>query len=164
MCGGSVGRTAGRARRHGSATGLVLALSAALLAPMSPATAQDAGDLAPVVYRAVASGPGDGERRPVLKVQMPGMPGMMGPAQGGSQGSMGGGMTMVMTGDTAVEMMSGACTAGLFIGGIAVAVAGPVSLPAVAGSAGVGCGFAMAATAAGMVGMMAGRTVYAWFK
>ncbi|HEY8872924.1 MAG TPA: hypothetical protein VIM52_07830, partial [Stellaceae bacterium] len=75
---------------------------------------------------APSSGGIDGDRFPLRNAQfMPGMPGMpqmppmMAPRAGGTQGSMGGGMTMVMTGDTIVEMTAGACTAGLFIGGVA---------------------------------------------
>jgi hypothetical protein len=93
--------------------------------------------------------------------QMTQMPPMMAPRAGGTQGSMGGGMTMVMTGDTIVEMTAGACTAGLFIGGVAAAVAtapaAPVSTGVILSSAGIGCGFAVLATAAGMVGMFGGR-------
>ena len=117
---------------------------------------------------APSSGGIEGDRGPVRNAQfmpgmpsMPQMPPMMAPRQGGSQGSMGGGMTMVMTGDTIVEMTAGACTAGLFIGGVAAAVAtapaAPVSTGVILSSAGIGCGFAVAATAAGMVGMFGGR-------
>ena len=98
---------------------------------------------------------------------MPGMPGMQGmgpmmtPQQGGTQGSMGGGMAMVMTGDSIAEMMGGACAAGVFIGGVAAVAAmtpaAPLALSGVLSSAGIGCGFAMAATAAGMAGMLGAR-------
>lgn len=102
---------------------------------------------------------------PMMQMQMPQMqmPPMMAPRAGGSQGSMGGGMTMVMTGDTILEMTAGACTAGLFIGGVAAAVAtapaAPVSTSVILSSAGIGCGFAVAATAAGMVGMVGARAL-----
>ena len=96
------------------------------------------------------------------------MPPMLAPRTGGSQGSMGSGMTMVMTGDTILEMMAGACTAGLFIGGVAAAVAtapaAPITVGVIASSAGIGCGFAMAATGAGMAGMIGSRAVYERFK
>jgi hypothetical protein len=114
----------------------------------------------------------DGDPSPVRNAQfmpgMPQMPPMMIPRPGGTQSSMGGGMTMVMTGDTILEMTAGACTAGLFIGGVAAAMAAgpaaPVSASAILSSAGIGCGFAVAATAAGMVGMMGGRTLYELFQ
>ena len=148
-------------------------LSGVLLAHGFPATAQTIGEPAarPVLTRLAPSSSGiDGDRSTVLNAQfMPGMPQMaqmppmMGPIEGGTQGSMGGGMTMVMTGDTILEMTAGACTAGLFIGGVAAAVAtapaAPVSTAAILSSAGIGCGFAVAATAAGMVGMMGGRAL-----
>jgi hypothetical protein len=101
---------------------------------------------------------------PMMQMQMPPM---MVPRAGGSQGSMGGGMAMVMTGDTLLEMMAGACTAGLLIGGVAAAAAATPAAPAAASvilsSAGVGCGFAVAATAAGMAGMMGERALYERF-
>ena len=162
---------------------LRLALCGALIAQALPAAAQTVGDPAaqpaptwPVLTRLAPSGRDiEGGRGRVFDAQfMPGMPQMaqmppmMAPMQGGSQGSMGGGMAMVMTGDTIGEMMAGACTAGLFIGGIAAAAAmgpaAPLSASVVANSAGVGCGFAMAATAAGMAGMEAWRAVYSRFK
>jgi len=150
---------------------LRLALFGVLIAQGFSATAQTVAEPANrLALRQLApSSRGiDGDRGPVRNVQfMPGMPQMaqmppmMAPRQGGTQGSMGGGMTMVMTGDTIIEMTAGACTAGLFIGGVAAAVAtspaAPVSTAVILSSAGIGCGFAVAATAAGMVGMFGGR-------
>ena len=164
--------TAGHARRHRRAA-LHLALCGALIAQGLPAIAQTAG--------ASADGPGpvrlarlslgiDDNRGPVRAAQfMPGMPQMMVPQVEAAQGGgMGGGMTMVMTGDTMFEMMAGACTAGLFIGGTAAAVAtapaAPVAPGAIASAAAVGCGFAIAATAAGLAGMMGWRTAYNYFR
>lgn len=96
---------------------------------------------------------------------MQGMPGMMAPAQNGMPGGMGGGMAMLMTGDTLMEMMAGACTAGLFIGGAATALTmGPVPASAVLTSAGIGCGFGVAATAAGFAGMLGWRALADSFK
>jgi hypothetical protein len=114
----------------------------------------------------------DGDRGAVRNAQfmpgMPQMPPMMTPRPGGTQGSMGGGMTMVMTGDTMLEMGAGACTAGLFIGGVAAAAAAtpaaPVSAAMIVNSAAIGCGFAIAATAAGMAGMMGWRAVAGFFE
>lgn len=155
-------------------TALRLVLAGLLIANGFAATAQTVTGPADrlVLNRLAPSSLGaDGERGALRNAQfMPGMPGMpqmaqmpgmMAPRQGGSQGSMGGGMTMVMTGDTIVEMTAGACTAGLFIGGVAAAVAtapaAPVSTAMILNSAAIGCGFAVAATAAGMVGMFGGR-------
>lgn len=165
----------GRFRRvtGGCAGVLRLVLCGMLIAQSFPAAAQTVAETAdrPVIRQLAPSGPATGGgRAPVLKAQfMPGMPqmaqmpGMMAPRQGGTQGSMGGGMTMVMTGDTIIEMTAGACTAGLFIGGVAAAVAGgpaaPVSATMILNSAAIGCGFAVAATAAGMVGMFGGRAL-----
>jgi hypothetical protein len=155
---------------------LRLVLSIVLLAHGFPASAQTAADR-PVIRQLAPSSPRidglgvDGDPGPVRNAQfMPGMqmPPMMIPRPGGTQSSMGGGMTMVMTGDTVIEMTAGACTAGLFIGGVAAAMAAgpaaPVSASAILSSAGIGCGFAVAATAAGMVGMMGGRTLYELFQ
>jgi hypothetical protein len=115
---------------------------------------------------------GDGDRGAVQNAQfmpgMPQMPPMIAPRTGGSQGSMGGGMTMVMTGDTMIEMSAGACAAGLFIGGVAAAVAAtpaaPVSTAMIVNSAAIGCGFAIAATAAGMAGMLGWRALAEFFE
>ena len=156
---------------------LRLVLCGVLIAHGFPAAAQTVAEPADrLVLRQLAPSSGgiDGDSFSLRNAQfMPGMPGMpqmtqvpqmppmMAPRSGGSQGSMGGGMTMVMTGDTIVEMTAGACTAGLFIGGVAAAVAtapaAPVSTAMILSSAGIGCGFAVAATAAGMVGMFGGR-------
>jgi hypothetical protein len=147
---------------------LRLVLCGVLIAQGFSATAQTIAEPANrlVLHQLAPSSRGiDGDRGPVRNVQfmpgMPQMPPMMAPRQGGTQGSMGGGMTMVMTGDTIIEMTAGACTAGLFIGGVAAAVAtspaAPVSTAVILSSAGIGCGFAVAATAAGMVGMFGGR-------
>jgi hypothetical protein len=147
---------------------LRLVLCGVLIAQGFPATAQTGGEPADrlVLHQLAPSSRGiDGDRGAVRNAQfmpgMPSMPQMMAPRAGGTQGSMGGGMTMVMTGDTIVEMTAGACTAGLFIGGVAAAVAtapaAPVSTGVILSSAGIGCGFAVAATAAGMVGMFGGR-------
>jgi hypothetical protein len=153
---------------------LRLVLSGVLIAQGFAATAQTVAEPADrLVLRQLApsSGGTGGDSFPLRNAQfMPGMPGMpqmtqmppmMAPRAGGSQGSMGGGMTMVMTGDTIVEMTAGACTAGLFIGGVAAAAAtapaAPVSTAMILSSAGIGCGFAVLATAAGMVGMFGGR-------
>ena len=152
---------------------LRLVLCGGLIAHGFPATAQTVAEPVDrlVLHQLAPSSRGiEGDRGPVHNAQfMPGMPGMtqmppmMAPRQGGTQGSMGGGMTMVMTGDTIVEMTAGACTAGLFIGGVAAAAAtapaAPVSTAMILSSAGIGCGFAVAATAAGMVGMFGGRWV-----
>jgi len=154
---------------------LRLALSGVLIAHGFPAAAQTVAEPAkkPVLTQLAPSSLGvDGDRGPVRNVQfmpgMPQMPPMMAPRPGGTQGSMGGGMAMVMTGDSILEMMAGACTAGLFIGGVAAAVAtapaAPVSTTVILSSAGIGCGFAMAATAAGMAGMMGARAGYERFK
>lgn len=141
-----------------------LALCGTLVAAGLPAAAQTAagaGDR-PLLHEAQFM-PG----MPAMP-QMTQMPGMMAPMQGGSQGSMGGGMAMVMTGDTLGEMMAGACAAGLFIGGVAAvaatAPAAPISASVVANSAVVGCGFAAAATAAGMAGMLGWRAAYHYFQ
>jgi len=159
---------------------LRLVLSSMLIAHGFPAAAQTIAEPAdrPVIRQLAPSSPGidglgiDGDRGPVRNAQfmpgMPMMPPMMIPRPGGTPSSMGGGMTMVMTGDTIIEMTAGACAAGLFIGGVVAAVAtgpaAPVSTAAIASSAGIGCGFAVAATAAGMVGMMGGRALSALFK
>ena len=140
----------------------------AILAALSlPAAAQTGGDEAKPVLRQLVFSPGDGGGDAVVKVQaMPNMPMMMAPGEGNMAGM--GGMAMMMTGDTVMEMMSGACTAGLFVGGAAAALttapAVPIAPAAVLASAGIGCGFAMAATAAGMGGMMAWRAVYTRLK
>ena len=150
---------------------LRLVLCSLLVAHGFVAAAQTVGepaDRAVLGHLAASSRDIDGDRGLLRNAQfmpgMPQMPPMMAPRAGGSQGSMGGGMTMVMTGDTMLEMTAGACTAGLFIGGVAAAVAtapaAPVSTAAIISSAGIGCGFAVAATAAGMVGMMGGRALY----
>ncbi len=156
---------------------LRLALASLLIAGGFPASAQSVTDPAarPVLRQLARSSSGaDGDQGMLRNAQfMPGMPQMqmppmLAPRTGGSQGSMGSGMTMVMTGDTLLEMMAGACTAGLFIGGVAAAVAtapaAPVTVGVIASSAGIGCGFAMAATGAGMAGMMGSRAVFERFK
>ena len=148
-----------------------LMLSGALIAAGLPAAAQSApdGDQRPALRRLVlAVGGGEGARPPLLRAQfMPGMPGMMAQLPEAAPSSMGGGMAMIMTGESTLEMMAGACTAGLFVGGVAVAVAAtpiaPLSVPLVAGSAAIGCGFAMAATAAGLGGMIGWRALYTRF-
>ena len=148
-------------------TALCLALALMLIAHGFPVAAQAVGDPGerPVLRLAAPSGiGGDGDRGALQNAQfMPGMPEMIVPRAGATQGSMGGGMTMVMTGDTIMEMTAGACAAGLFIGGVAAAVAtgpaAPISTSAVLSSAGIGCGFAVAATAAGMAGMMGWRAL-----
>jgi hypothetical protein len=94
------------------------------------------------------------------------MPGMGSPGTSGGNGM--GGMTMMMTGEGALEMMAGACTAGLLVGALGAATAStplmatgvgaPVSAVAVLSSAGIGCGVAMVATLAGIGGMIAWRT------
>jgi hypothetical protein len=157
-------------------------LAVILIAHGFPAPAQTVGEPAvwPVLHLLAPYGPGDdgGQGRLYNAQFMPGMPmppmmpmqmpPMMVPRAGGSQGSMGGGMTMVMTGDTIVEMTAGACAAGLFIGGVAAAVAtapaAPVAASVILSSAGIGCGFAVAATAAGMVGMLGGRALAGLFQ
>jgi len=165
----------GRFRRMagGCTGGLRLVLCGMLVAQSFPAATQTVAETAdrPVLRQVAPSSlGGDGDRGAVHNAQfMPGMPqmaqmpGMMAPRQGGTQGSMGGGMTMVMTGDTIVEMTAGACTAGLFIGGVAAAAASgpaaPVSAAMILNSAAIGCGFAVAATAAGMAGMFGGRAL-----
>jgi len=75
-------------------------------------------------------------------------------------------MAMVMTGDTMLEMAAGACTAGLFIGGVAAAAAAGPAAPAamLLNSAAIGCGLAVAATAAGMAGMMGWRAIADYVK
>lgn len=111
---------------------------------------------------------------PNMPGMMPGMPGMQGapsatPMQGGS--GMGGGMAMMMTGEGYLEMLAGACAAGLFVGGVSAALAvgpiggaaAPISGTAIAASAGIGCGFAIAATLAGIGGMLAWRSAYQAF-
>lgn len=142
---------------------LRLVLSCVLIAHGLPATGQTVAEPVerPVLHQLAASSVGvDGDYGPVHNAQfLPQLP----PMKGGTQGSMGGGMTMILTGDTMLEMMAGACTAGLFIGGVAAAVAtGPaaVSTAVIASSAAIGCGFAIAATAAGMAGMLGWRAVY----
>jgi hypothetical protein len=155
---------------------LRLAVCGVLIAHGFPAAAQTRAEpaarpplaipmLAPSSLALDRDGDGDGDRGRVRDAQfMPQMPPMMAPRVGGSQGSMGGGMAMVMTGDTMGEMLTGACAAGLFIGGIAAAAAmapaAPLSASAVASAAGIGCGLAVAATAAGMAGMMGWRAAY----
>jgi hypothetical protein len=170
---GRFGRITQRSGDRRRARVLCVALAGVLIAQGFAAAAQTAGGPAdrPVIREPARSAPpGVGDRLPLHEVQfMPGMPGMQGmgpmmtPQQGGTQGSMGGGMAMVMTGDTIAEMMAGACTAGLFIGGVAAVAAtgpaAPVAAGAVLSSAGIGCGFAMAATAAGMAGMMGARAL-----
>ncbi len=98
---------------------------------------------------------------------MQAMPGMAAPEMGG--GGMGG-MAMVMTGESILEMMAGACTAGLLVGAVgataassplmATGVGVPISAAAVLSSAGAGCGIAMVATLAGIGGMVAWRAGY----
>ena len=158
--------------RGGTRVARVL-LAAVLIAQGFAAAAQTTDGSADrlVIRQPVHSVPGaDGDRLALHEVQfMPGMPGMQGmgpmmtPQPGGTQGSMGGGMAMVMTGDSIAEMMGGACTAGLFIGGVAAVAAAvpaaPISASVVVSSAGIGCGFAMAATAAGMAGMLGARAL-----
>lgn len=146
-----------------------LMLSGALIAAGLPAAAQSApdGDQRPALRRLVLA-VGGGEPPSLLRAQfMPGMPGMMAQLPEAAPSSMGGGMAMIMTGESTLEMMAGACTAGLFVGGVAVAVAAtpiaPLSVPLVAGSAAIGCGFAMAATAAGLGGMIGWRALYTRF-
>ena len=151
---------------------LRLALAGALVAHGVAAAAQTVGEPADrLVLRhlALSSLGGDGDRGAVQNAQfMPQMPPMLAPRAGGSQGSMGGGMTMVMTGDTMIEMSAGACAAGLFIGGVAAAVAAtpaaPVSAAVIVNSAAIGCGFAIAATAAGMAGMLGWRALAGSFE
>jgi hypothetical protein len=151
---------------------MCIVLAGVLIAQGFGAAAQTAGGSAdrPIIREPAQSAlGGEGDSDAVHNAQfMPGMPGMgmgpmMAPQQGGTQGSMGGGMAMVMTGDSIAEMMGGACTAGLFIGGVAavaaMAPAAPISASVVLSSAGIGCGFAMAATAAGMAGMMGARAL-----
>jgi hypothetical protein len=105
---------------------------------------------------------------------MPGMPGMGNmqaipgapPETGGGMG----GMAMMMTGEGILEMMAGACTAGLLVGALGATAASapltvtgvgaPLSAAAVLSSAGVGCGIATVATLAGVGGMMAWRAGY----
>src|SRR6266700_2136890 len=155
---------------------LRLALTSLLIARGFPAPAQSVTEPERPVLRQLAPSNlgGDGDQGLLRNAQfMPGMPQMqmppmLAPRTGGSQGSMGSGMTMVMTGDTILEMMAGACTAGLFIGGVAAAVAtapaAPITVGVIASSSGIGCGFAVAATGAGMAGMMGSRAVYERFK
>ncbi|HEV8679028.1 MAG TPA: hypothetical protein VGQ90_06610 [Stellaceae bacterium] len=139
---------------------LRLALCGALVAPGLPAGAQS------VIESSERPALRDAQFRGGMPqmAQIPAMPGMMAPMPGGSQGSMGGGMAMVMTGETMGEMMAGACAAGVFIGGVAAVAAGPASAAVLASSAGIGCGLAVAATAAGMAGMMGWRAAYDSFK
>jgi hypothetical protein len=157
---------------------LRLALAGALIAHGFAAAAQTVGQPADrLVLRqlALSSLGGDSDRGALQNAQfmpgmppMPPMPPMMTPRTGGSQGSMGGGMTMVMTGETMIEMSAGACTAGLFIGGVAAAVAAtpaaPVSMAMIVNSAAIGCGFAIAATVAGMAGMLGWRALARSFE
>jgi hypothetical protein len=170
-----------KGHRYGPAA-LRILLASMLIAHGFPAPAQTVGEPAerPVLrLLAPSSRDGDGAQHLLRNAQfMPGMPmppmmqmqmpPMMAPRAGGSQGSMGGGMTMVMTGDTVIEMTAGACAAGLFIGGVAAAVAtapaAPVTASVILSSAGIGCGFAVAATAAGMVGMLGGRALSGLFQ
>ena len=155
-----------RGRRHARGV-LVAALAGVLLLESLPVLAQSAPlALAP---SSVAAGTARAVLRPIQFMPgmpaMPGMPGMMAPAQNAMPGGMGGGMAMMMTGDTLMEMMAGACTAGLFIGGAATAfAAGPVPASAILSAAGVGCGFGVAATAAGFAGMMGWRALIDSFK
>jgi hypothetical protein len=162
--------TVRRRSRRSLAGAVALTLCAVLIAQSVPAAAQTAADPSErVALRQLVFSSRDGEPNAVVKVQaMPNMPMMMAPAAGAAEGNMGGGMAMVMTGETFAEMMAGACTAGVFVGGAAAAAAaapaGPIAPVAIAASAGIGCGFAMAATAAGMGGMMAWRALYTRFK
>ncbi len=178
MTRGRFGRMTDRQGHRHCPMALRLVLASLLIAHGFPANAQTVAGAAdrPVLTQLAPSSRGtDGDRGPLRNAQfmpgmpqMPPMPPMMAPRPGGTQGSMGGGMTMVMTGDTILEMTAGACAAGLFIGGVAAAVAtapaAPVSVAMIASSAGIGCGFAVAATAAGMVGMMGGRALSGLFK
>lgn len=161
-------------RRH-CRTALHLVLSSILVAQSFPAAAQNVAEPAgrPVIREPLLpSLGGDGDRGTVHNAQfipgMPGMPPMIAPRTGGSQGSMGGGMAMVMSGDTMLEMSAGACAAGLFIGGVAAAAAAtpaaPVSAAMIVNSGAIGCGLAIAATAAGMAGMMGWRALADFFK
>jgi len=186
MTRGRFGRRTGHKGRRRRPAGLRLLLASMLIAHAIPAPAQTVGEAAerPVLRQLAPASPGgDGDQGllqkaqfmpgmpmpPMMQMQMPQMqmPPMMVPRAGGTQGSMGGGMAMVMTGDTLLEMMAGACTAGLFIGGVAAAVAAtpaaPMTASVILSSAGIGCGFAMAATAAGMAGMMGERALYERF-
>jgi hypothetical protein len=155
----------GRNHRRHCPIALRLVLCGVLVAHGFPATAQTVAEPAegPALRQLAPSSLGDEDDRGVVRNAqfMPDLPPMLAPRQGGTQGSMGGGMTMVMTSDTIVEMTAGACTAGLFIGGVAAAVAtspaAPLSTGVILSSAGIGCGFAVAATAAGMVGMFGVR-------
>jgi hypothetical protein len=132
-------------RRH-CLIALRLVLCGVLVAhgfPVRAQTADEPADRSALRQLAPSSLGSEDERGLVRNAQfmpgMPAMPPMMMPRPGGTQGSMGGGMTMVMTGDTMLEMAAGACTAGLFIGGVA-------------------------ASAAGMVGMMGARKLSELFK
>jgi hypothetical protein len=144
---------------------LAASFAGALLIGNPPASAQSAP---PGLELAASSVSADAARHLVRPVQfmpgMPAMPGMMAPAQGMMPGGMGP-MAMMMTGDSLMEMMAGACTAGLFIGGAATALAaGPAPASAILSSAAVGCGFGIAATAAGVAGMMGWRALMDSFK
>jgi hypothetical protein len=161
-------------RRHGPIA-LRLVLCGVLVAPGFPVRAQTAGEPVdrPALRLVTQSSLDRNEDRGLVRNAqfmpgMPAMPPMMMPRPGGAQGSMGGGMTMVMTGDTMLEMAAGACTAGLFIGGVAAALAtapaAPVSTGVILSSAGLGCGFAVAASAAGVAGMMGARALAQIFK
>jgi hypothetical protein len=153
-----------------------LMLSGALIAAALPAAAQSVpdDDQRPALRRLVlVAGAGDAVRPPLLQAQfmpgmpaMPNMPGMMVPVPVPEMQPAMGGMAMIMTGETLLEMMAGACAAGLFVGGAAVvatAPAAPVTAPLVLSSAAVGCGFAIGATAAGMGGMIGWRALYTRF-
>jgi hypothetical protein len=179
MCCGRDGsyRMTGRNNRRHCPIALRLVLCSVLVAhgfPVRAQTVAEPGDRLVLNQLAPSSLGSEGERGPLLNAQfmpgmppMPAMPPMMMPRPGGTQGSMGGGMTMVMTGDTMLEMAAGSCTAGLFIGGVAAAVATAPAAPltgVILSSAGLGCGFAVAASAAGVAGMMGARALAQLFK
>jgi hypothetical protein len=172
---GSRHRVAPEEREIMKICGIVL-LAASLVAA-SPGAAQTAARSAGPIRLAASSSRADDYAGIVRTAQfMPGMPGMGNmqampgmPGMGTPGTSSGmGGMTMMMTGEGVLEMMAGACTAGLLVGALgataastplmATGVGAPVSAVAVLSSAGVGCGIAMVATLAGIGGMLAWRT------
>ena len=98
---------------------------------------------------------------PMMPHAMPGMAAM--PGMGAApNGTMNGGsmpMAMMMTGETMLEMVTGACVAGIAVGAVVSLAAGPIGGSMLLTNSGIGCGLGVAATIAGMAGMMGVRAI-----
>ncbi|MBI1774072.1 MAG: hypothetical protein HYR63_01870 [Proteobacteria bacterium] len=93
---------------------------------------------------------------PMMPHAMPGMGAVPNGSMGG-RGSMP--MAMSMTGETILEMLAGACAAGVAVGAVIALAAPPVSGSMLLTTSGIGCGLGIAATVAGMAGMMGVRAL-----